>query len=381
MKKFHTLVFVGRFSPLHLGHEAVIKTALENANEVIVVVGSSFTARTERNPFTFDERRAMIKAAFPQSNVKVVPVCDYPNDDDKWVTAVRSLVSGAQAYSPDPMRIGLIGHSKDSTSYYLKIFAPWDSIEVGNVDGLNATDIRKELLGNPTRKPINAVRWSKSILHSMSNEAYVEMKSIIENSAEVWETLWVEYQSNSDYKKPYKKLSRSDLQEWLDVHPNMNALDLLENFSEEFRPKFPPIYSTVDAVVVQSGHVLLVKRKHSPGKGLWALPGGFLDQTERTVDGAIRELKEETGIKVPTDVLHGSIDDYKVFDNPNRSIRGRTITHAYLIRLKNDIKLPKVRGSDDAEKAVWMPLDDVVKYRDQFFDDHFHLISFFLKIG
>lgn len=380
MKKFDTLVFIGRFSPLHLGHEAVIKTALENAKEVIIVVGSSFTARTERNPFTFDERRAMIKAAFPQPNIKVVPVCDYPNDDDKWVTAVRSLVSGAQAYSPDPMRVGLIGHAKDHTSYYLKIFAPWESIGVKNVDGLNATDIRKELFGK--KEGIYSAFGTNTISSMMSEKAYDTMASIIKKNPVVWNTLWSEYHSNLDYKKPYKKLTRADLQAWItDNGFSESNLDLLEKFSEEFRPKFPPVYSTVDTVTVQSGHVLLVKRKHSPGKGLWALPGGFLDQNERTVHGAIRELKEETGIKVPTDVLLGSIADYKVFDDPNRSIRGRTITHVYFIKLKNDIKLPKVKGSDDAEKAVWMPFDDVIKYRDQFFDDHFHMISFFLKIG
>ena len=66
---------------------------------------------------------------------------------------------------------------------------------------------------------------------------------------------------------------------------------------------------TVDAVVVQSGHILLVKRGDMPGKGLWALPGGFLNQEETMLDGAIRELKEETKIKVPVPVLKGSIKE------------------------------------------------------------------------
>jgi len=83
---YDTLVFIGRFQPFHNGHKAVVDAALERAKEVIIVVGSSFAARNIRNLFTFDERKAMIKAVYPQDNVKVVPVSDYPYDDNKWVS-------------------------------------------------------------------------------------------------------------------------------------------------------------------------------------------------------------------------------------------------------------------------------------------------------
>jgi bifunctional NMN adenylyltransferase/nudix hydrolase len=99
------------------------------------------------------------------------------------------------------------------------------------------------------------------------------------------------------------------------------------------------------------------------------------------LDGAIRELKEETKIKVPVPVLKGSIKESKTFDAPNRSTRGRTITQAFYIDLGFDEKLPKVKGSDDAEKAFWVPLNEVVAQRDKFFEDHFHIISYFTKIG
>jgi ADP-ribose pyrophosphatase YjhB (NUDIX family) len=101
-----------------------------------------------------------------------------------------------------------------------------------------------------------------------------------------------------------------------------------------------------------------VKRGDMPGKGLWALPGGFLNQEETMLDGAIRELKEETKIKVPVPVLKGSIKESKTFDAPNRSSRGRTITQAFFIDLGVG-ELPKVKGSDDAEKAFWVPFNKV----------------------
>jgi bifunctional NMN adenylyltransferase/nudix hydrolase len=135
---------------------------------------------------------------------------------------------------------------------------------------------------------------------------------------------------------------------------------------------YPPIFHTVDAVVVQSGHVLLVKRGAMPGKGLLALPGGFLNAHEKRLDGMLRELREETKIKVPERVLYGNIIKEETFDEPNRSSRGRTITTAYTIMLPNG-PLPKIKGADDAEKAMWVPLSAVAS--NMMFEDHFDIIQ------
>jgi bifunctional NMN adenylyltransferase/nudix hydrolase len=142
---------------------------------------------------------------------------------------------------------------------------------------------------------------------------------------------------------------------------------------------YAPTFVTTDAVVVQSGHLLLVKRKHAPGMGLWALPGGFLNQEETLEAGMLRELREETKIKVPLPVLRGSIKSQKTFDHPNRSTRGRTITTAFFIDLGFDNALPKVKGSDDAEVAVWVPFNKID--RTQMFEDHFAIIDNFINIG
>ena len=348
------LVFIGRFQPFHNGHKAVIEAALEQAKEVVVVVGSSFAARNIRNPFTFEERKAMIEACFdkpqhfdytgPQGRnktprVKVVPVSDYPYDDNKWVNAIQKIVDET---IPDAKDVGLIGHSKDSTSYYLNIFPRWKNhVEVEDVGGINATDIRGCLFGN----------LDFDTLDAMPEAARAEMNKIIIAGGRIggyWDTLYNEYQMVKKYKEAWKAAP------------------------------FPPTFMTVDAVVVQSGHILLVKRGDMPGKGLWALPGGFLNQDETMLDGAIRELKEETKIKVPVPVLKGSIKDSKTFDAPNRSSRGRTITQAFLIDLGVG-ELPKVKGSDDAEKAFWVPFNQVKQ--EKMFEDHFHIIDTFVPIG
>ncbi len=342
------LVFIGRFQPFHNGHKAVIETALEQAKEVVVVVGSSFAARNIRNPFTFQERKAMIEAVFPEETGKakfrerlkrlhIVPVSDYPYDDNKWVNAIQKIVDDTVPHAKD---VGLIGHSKDSTSYYLNIFPRWKNhVEVEDVGGINATDIRKVMFEE------NA---GLAALLAMPEQARAEVLKILMTNKDSWDTLIKEYQMVKKYKEAWKAAP------------------------------FPPTFMTVDAVVVQSGHILLVKRGDMPGKGLWALPGGFLNQDETMLDGAIRELKEETKIKVPVPVLKGSIKGSKTFDAPNRSSRGRTITQAFHIDLGVG-ELPKVKGSDDAEKAFWVPFKDVKQ--EKMFEDHFFIIDNFLNIG
>lgn len=362
-KKFDALVFIARAQPFHNGHKAVIDAALEQAHEVVVVVGSSFAARNIRNPFTFQERKAMIDSIYnaPPTNfrdafdyqingykkrVHVVPVSDYPYDDNKWVNAIQKIVDETVPHAKD---VGLIGHSKDSTSYYLNIFPRWKNhVEVPNVDGINATDIRKHIFGGENVELYN--------------------KSLPEQVKEVIRTVFLdERRLDGDRETPvYKTLVAEHL--------------MIRKYKEAWKAApFPPTFMTVDAVVVQSGHILLVKRGDMPGKGLWALPGGFLNQEETMLDGAIRELKEETKIKVPVPVLKGSIKESKTFDAPNRSARGRTITQAFFIDLGVG-ELPKVKGSDDAEKAFWVPLNEVGKQRDRFFEDHAFIIDYFVPV-
>ena len=86
----------------------------------------------------------------------------------------------------------------------------------------------------------------------------------------------------------------------------------------------------------------------------------------------IRELREETGLKIPAPVLRGSLQGSRVFDGVDRSERGRVITHAFAISLP-DGPLPKVKGMDDADKARWVPLSEVKS--SECFDDHYEIIQ------
>ena len=347
-KKYDLAVFIGRFQPFHLGHAAVINEALSIATKVAIIVGSANGARSHRNPFTYDERVTMIRNSFPEDSSRLffAGVEDTIYNNELWVKNVQAAVLKCrqEAYGGFfPMaKTTLIGHSKDHSSFYLKLFPQWDSNDVSNYVGLSATFIRESYFSKS---------WDNTHMIIENHFSYDAKKflpeAVIEFLTEFAQT--EEYENiKGDYEfvKKYK--------------------------SQWEQSPFPPMFVTVDAVTVQSGHVLLVKRGARPGLGQWALPGGFLNQDEKIVDGILRELKEETKIKVPTAVLRGSIVELEVFDDPNRSSRGRTITHAALIHLEPDESLPKIKGSDDAAEAKWFPLSEV--RRDMMYEDHYDIL-------
>jgi ADP-ribose pyrophosphatase YjhB (NUDIX family) len=158
------------------------------------------------------------------------------------------------------------------------------------------------------------------------------------------------------------------------LYATREEFEFIERYKTPYKAlPYPPVFVTVDAVVVQSGHVLLVERRARPGKGLMALPGGFIGADEKIEDAVIRELREETRLKVPDPVLRGSLIESRVFDDPHRSARGRTITHAFYFRLKDAIDLPNVKGGDDAKSAQWYPIGEL--QRELFFEDHYSIIT------
>ncbi len=142
---------------------------------------------------------------------------------------------------------------------------------------------------------------------------------------------------------------------------------------------YPVVLVSVDAVIVQSGHLLLVERGRIPGKGLWALPGGFVEPDEWLEDAALRELSEETNLKLNPEIIGRYLKGSHVFDDPWRSGRGRVITHAYYFELEGE-ELPFIYGQDDAAAARWVPLSDIKAMQGQFFDDHGRIIAHFLKV-
>ena len=118
----------------------------------------------------------------------------------------------------------------------------------------------------------------------------------------------------------------------------------------EYTYKYPRPAVTADCVVITreaEPKVLLIQRGADPYKGCWAFPGGFMNMDETTEQCAIRELEEETGLKVST------VRQIGAYSKVDRDPRGRTITVAYLAIID---KPAQVTGQDDAAKADWFPL-------------------------
>lgn len=117
--------------------------------------------------------------------------------------------------------------------------------------------------------------------------------------------------------------------------------------------KYPHPSVTTDCVIFGFDgvklKVLLVERGMAPYKGRWAFPGGFLNMDESAEEGALRELKEETG-------LEGAyIRQFYTFSAPQRDPRERVITIAYYAL----VRMQEVKGGDDASDARWFALDEV----------------------
>lgn len=351
--KYKTAVYIGRMQPIHLAHLESIEQALKVAEKLIIVVGSINRPRTIKNPFSFVERTAIIQNAildfFGESTINrwddkkptsatgtildritLIGVRDYMYSDYKWASEIYSkCLSKGATTTKDTV---LMGCMKDDSSYYLKMFPSWDFIKIPYLYNLDATDIRNEWLEN-------------SIVMEHSHLIAKPTLELLNGSTS--------FSFYNDLKGEY---------------------DFLKSHNEMWKSApYPVTFTTVDALVICSGCVLVVKRGTTLGKGQYALAGGYLNVNESIVDGALRELKEETKISLPTWILKEAIKDVKTFDHPKRSLRGRIITHVHLIDL-GFRSLPDVQGNDDAEDALWLPMADVFNSEDKFFEDHYDII-------
>lgn len=340
-KPFDTMVYIGRFQPFHNGHAAVLEQAMKLAKKVLVIIGSANEPRTYKNPFTVNERIDMVYDYFyardmDVQNCECFTIESSLYNDQAWVTRVQEIVD----YHSVGEAIGIIGHLKDESSFYLKMFPQWEFVSADLVEPLDATQIRDHYFSDYCN-----FGWFEGTLPKGTIDFLKKFHGTKE-----YEQIVKEKQFIHEYKRQFANLP------------------------------YPPIFVTTDAVVMTAGHVLMVKRRAEPGKGLLAFPGGFVNaKTDKSIlDACIRELKEETKIKVPEKVLIGNIKECKVFDAVDRSARGRIITHAFNIVLDEqmDQGLPKVKGSDDAEKAMWIPISKIT--RSVCFEDHYDILMHFL---
>lgn len=336
---FDLLVCIGRLQPIHAGHLAVLRQALARARRVLLLLGSAGAAPSARNPWSWTERAEMVRACLPEAGeaLAIRPLPDRLYNDDAWIRGVQAAVAAEGL--PPGARVGLIGWSKDASSYYLERFPQWGAVAADPVEGISATPLRAGLLGAG-----GGPAWLAGA------EA-----AAIPPEARRW------------------------LERWWYASPEAPRLAREQGALARYRARwadapYPPTFVTVDAVVTHAGHLLLVRRRSAPGEGLWALPGGFVEPHETLRAAMLRELRQETRLRLPAPVLEGAIAGQRVFDDPWRSERGRTITHAFHLPLRPQPGgHPAVRGGSDAAEARWIPLGEIRSER--MFEDHWHVVQ------
>ena len=344
-----TAILIGRFEPVHCGHMALLQHGLAQARGAIVVLGSAWQARSPKNPFTWQERADMVLGALPEADrprVRFLPVRDYYNEA-VWVQAVRQGVSGMlppTSTGDRPPRVSLVGHFKDATSSYLRSFPGWELVDLERQGAMDATTIRDTLFGATAATAYSALAPLAGDLPASTLQFLLHFAQ-----QPAFEALQEEWRMLRGYR-----------QAWATA-------------------PYPPVFVTVDALLRCQSHVLLIRRAHAPGKGLWALPGGFLEPRDTLWQSCLRELAEETHCPLLEASLRAALRQVSVFDHPDRSQRGRTITHTHFFDLE-DAHLPTVQGGDDALHAQWVLQDRLAAMEDQFFEDHFHMLDHFLQL-
>lgn len=342
-------VFIGRFSPFHNGHARILEHAVKSAELTLVVIGSGFQSRSLKNPFTNIERGEMIMNWYKQlqagseriGSMVIVSVRDYPYNDSRWIAEVQYQILKAigELNVDHTWDLVLTGASKDSTSWYLNAFGTFftkrELLPVKEpVQKLSATYVRELIFTGRTKE---AEQWVPQAAYNKLLE--LERRGILN-------TLIKEYAYIQKYRAPFKSLP------------------------------YEPAFITADAVVIQSGHVLVITRRSEYGDGLWALPGGFVEPGERFEAAAIRELKEETDIELAPAQLFGSIKRSMLCDLPDRDARGRVVSMAYLIKLKDTCGLPKVKETAETRGTpMWVPIAVAENSSDKWFADHGSIFS------
>lgn len=379
-KKYDKILFICRVQPVHNGHFAVIRQALQQTDNLIICVGSAYSARNITNPFTYEERVKLLKANLCDSELERItfkPQGDYPYNMDMWTA---NIIEHSDQQPNET--VAVISSDKDGDDRLRREWFPfWDHITVKTEEYLNATDIRQILFsdknvldGDPDKLDLMrgflSLRMPQNAIETMIDILISTYDDILESN--IYEYLLNEWETARVRKEPY------------------------EQALAEKKIPYAVQHNTVDNVVICAGHVLVVRRKKFPGKNLWAIPGGFLEHDETTLEGALRELQEETKIDFPPKKLPLHIVGEKVFDHPKRSQVGRLITHAFFYQLppqtvdangkkiranggKPIIQRPSIEGADDVDKAVWMPIKEFLSLERYIHDDHKHIVEYFIN--
>lgn len=356
-------VFIVRGQPVTDPHMYNVHYGLANCDQVTIALGSSFAApRWDHVPFREFIREQMFLSSLTteqRKRVSFIHIKDYGNMTlwaEKLTKKVIDQIGG------DDASVALVGCAKDQpTGYYLQQFPDWDSLTTPVFKGgVSATTYRDLYLSELRPEIFNDM--AREFLPAGTLAVLSDFRRTPEYAALMNEKTFM-----IDYLKQFYDADEVALAKKEKRKPNCAP--------------YPPSFYTCDMPVIQGNKQLMVQRAQYPGYGLWAHPGGHCENLTALAAG-VKELVEETGIKVPEAVIRGSIVGSKTYDDPNRSTRRRTVTTAHYVHLTPQVRqgddprkataLPKVRPSKESLRVAWQPLD---LPRELYFEDHWQMTN------
>jgi bifunctional NMN adenylyltransferase/nudix hydrolase len=341
MKKL--FIYIGRFQPFHNGHRAVLNKIIENYSEegdaFMFIVGSADQQNTIRNPLSVEQRLQIIdKEASVIIPNKYTYITDQINDSpynyDLWIAELQRKIN------------------KQINNNY-KSYSPI-------------------LIGNENVAQYGIRGGFRYIIIQMQGETHGTL--IRDNVRENGLSGINEYVSNESMGL----LEKFDFEGIV-----KSAFKRAEDYSIDTRSKYNSCYLTVDNIVIDGGKILLIKRKDD---GLYALPGGFMEPNETSIEAAKRELKEETSLEIGKNFLleKGPIVFDQPFRDPRSSSHINLVTHAYVWRRDIDYKSyyqdifyfpAQAVSGDDANSVEWVSFTDIVALKPSMFHaDHKKII-------
>jgi bifunctional NMN adenylyltransferase/nudix hydrolase len=327
-------VCCGRFLLPVAANLALVRAALARAPECTVFVRRAHLAATPANPFRWEQRAHWLREALApdeRARVEVLPLREHW-DERRNLQALRAALG------------------PDEATVWVTATPPLDAAELPT-----GWSYVRPLADDPDRPAVDA-------LHRlyMADDPVPPLDGLADGLPTTVATAlrdWLHTPAFDTVRADWRQIA-SERKAW-SVAP------------------YPVVLVTVDAVVHAGGQVLLIRRGRSPGRGLWALPGGFLEPAEEVLHAALRELVEETGLPLSLRQMRQALRGTRVFDHPERSQRGRIITHSFFFDLGDDPP-PPVHAADDAAAAQWVPLAHLRALEAHLHDDHFHMLESFL---
>lgn len=318
------ILYIWRFQPFHNWHLSIIENILQNTNKklIIWIWSTNIEYFTEKNPFSFIERKEMIIKSLKDKNIEVEWIPDF-EDNENWRKYIEEKIHPDRVIS-------------------------WNDL-VKSIFSDKILEIKKRYQNISATMIRNLIQQKQDVWKFISNSS---LNYIYENGL---------YDRILDIKNGLK-IANPEYELW-----EMKKELFLNQFKQkqlEFYAQNPLL--AVDAVIIQNWKVLLIERKNPPYG--WALPGGFVDKWEDLQTAVLRELKEELN-------LDGKIEkQIWIYDNPTRDPRWHTISVAFKIKAGWNPK-----ADDDAKSYKWANIQDIKDWKVKLAFDHRKIILDALK--